>query len=558
MSSPRCLSTFKTTHHMLRVSPSNDPTSSESSHLSFDPTTTRTHVSHKRLKIGAVAEIPCTEQGKLGIVWDLGRRYKHSVTINILPDNVFLDIFEFCLRNPHKSPFHRMWEWQRLVHVCRRWRHIIFASPRRLDLHLFCTYGTSVRNNLNCWPAFPIIVDYYPYWDPDSGQSLAPDNDDNVVAALEYPDRVRCVEIAATGSLLGKVARVMQEPFPALTLLRLSSNDGDVPVLPSAFLGGSAPRLQEICLDGIPFLTLPTLLLSTSDLVVLKLDNIPDTGYISSEEMVTCLSALTKLRTLSIGFRLPTSHSDQTISRPDPQARAVLPALAFFDFRGTSEYLENLVAQIDTPLLDYFRITYFNRFTIDIPQLSQFISRTESLELDRSKHAELNFGVGKANIRLDCEHVGRRQSRLFLQISCQGLDRQVLLLSQVLGQSPAMLSNVGHLSIHAHCLQLAWEEDEEEDVGDVGYLELLRPFAAVETLRLHGHAAGPVALALEVVAEEMADAEVLPVLHSLWLQDLPVASLEHFTSVRWKYGCPVAIVNTEREFLNRCGSHHRT
>ena len=209
------------------------------------------------------------------------------MSINILPDNVFLDIFDFCLRNPHKSPFHRTWEWQRLVRVCRRWRQIIFASPRRLDLHLFCTYGTSVRNNLSCWPAYPIIVDYYPYWDSDSGQSPAPDNDDNVIAALEHPDRVRCVEISAASSLLGKVAAIMQRPFPALTLLRLSSNDGGVPALPSAFLGGSAPLLQEIYLDGIPFLTLPTLLLSTSDLVVLKLENIPDTGYISSQAMVT-------------------------------------------------------------------------------------------------------------------------------------------------------------------------------------------------------------------------------------------------------------------------------
>lgn len=524
--------------------------------------------------MGKKSEIPCRKQEN---IWDLGasssshmvpatrtnlcgtgRGHRRAVTVNILPDNVFLDVFDFCLRNPHKSPFHRMWEWQRLVRVCRRWRQIVFASPRRLDLHLFCTYGTSVRKNLSCWPAFPIIVDYYPYWDSNSGQSLTPDNDDNVIAALEHPDRVRCVEIAATSSLLGKVATVMQESFPALTLLRLSSNDRDVPALPSTFLGGSARHLQEICLDGIPFLTLPTLLLSTSGLIVLKLDNIPVTGYISPEAMITSLPTLTQLRTLSIGFRSPTSRSDQMITRPSPQTRVVLPALAFFDFRGVSEYLEELVAQIDTPRLDFLRITYFNRFALDVPQLSQFIGRTESLELEQSKHAELYFGATNANIRLDCEQVGRRQSRLSLQFSCQGLDRQVSLLAQVLGQSPAMLSNVGHLSIHAQCLQLGWDDDEGDDMVDIGYLELLRPFTAVETLRLHGHSAGPVALALEVDAQEMVNAEVLPALHLLWLQDQPVASLENFADVRWHSGCPVAIVNTEREFLNKCGTHSRT
>jgi hypothetical protein len=245
------------------------------------------------------------------------------------------------------------------------------------------------------------------------------------------------------------------------------------------------------------------------------------------------------------------------ITRPSPQTRAVLPALAFFDFRGISAYLEDLIAQIDTPRLDYFRITYINRFAIDVPQLSQFIGRTESLKPDRLRHAELIFGGSNVNIRLDCEQVGRRQSRLFLQISCQGLDRQVSLLAQVLGQSATMLSNVSHLSIHAHCVQVVWEDDGDEDMEDIGYLELLRPFTTVRTLRLHGHSVAPIAFALEIGAEEMVDAEVLPVLHLLWLQDLPMASLENFTDVRFHSRCRVTIVNTEREFLNRRGPHPR-
>jgi hypothetical protein len=530
--------------------------------------------------MGTISEIPCRKSRKKVNAWNLGTPsgshvvpatrtnwcdtgsgwgYRYAANINILPDNVFLDVFDFCLRNPHKSPFHRMSEWQRLVHVCRRWRHIIFASPRRLDLHLFCTYGTSVRKNLSYWPAFPIIVDYYPYWDFGSDKSIVPDNDDNVIAALEHSDRVHCVEIAASSSLLGKVATAMQEPFPALTLLRLSSIDEDVPAFPNRFLDGSAPHLQEICLDGVLFLTMPTLLLSTRRLVILKLDNIPVTDYISPEAMVTCLNTLTELRTLAIRFRAPTSRSDQLITRPSPQTRVVLSTLAFFDFRGISEYLEDLVAQIDTPRLDFLRITYFNQFAFDVPQLSQFIGRTKSLELDQSKHAELHFGASNVNIRLDCEHVGfgRRQTRLFLQISCQELDRQVSLLAQVLRDSPAILSKVGHLSIHAQYLQL-WSEDEEgDDMIDSGYLDLLLPFAAVETLRLQGQSAGPVALALEIDAKEMVDAEVLPVLQLLWLQDLPVASLENFANVRCRSGCPVSIVNTEREFFSKYGSHPR-
>ncbi len=64
----------------------------------------------------------------------------------------------------------------------------------------------------------------------------------------------------------------MQEPFPVLTVLQLMSMDQihrNPPALPDEFLGGSAPCLQEIELDGIPFPALPTLLSLANDLVIL-------------------------------------------------------------------------------------------------------------------------------------------------------------------------------------------------------------------------------------------------------------------------------------------------
>jgi hypothetical protein len=54
-----------------------------------------------------------------------------------------------------------VWKWHTLVHVCQRWRQIVFASPRRLNLQILCTHGTPVRKNLGIWPAFPIAIDYY-------------------------------------------------------------------------------------------------------------------------------------------------------------------------------------------------------------------------------------------------------------------------------------------------------------------------------------------------------------------------------------------------------------
>jgi hypothetical protein len=140
---------------------------------------------------------------------------------------------------------------------------------------------------------------------------ITPSDEDNVVAALEHPDRVCYVRLAVTDSQLGKIATVMQEPFPVLTHLHIGSDDGSAPVLPTKFMGASAPRLQTIYLHRIPLPTLPKLLMSTNDLVKLELRRIPPTGYIPPEAMVACLAALPRLDTFHIGFKSATSRPDR-------------------------------------------------------------------------------------------------------------------------------------------------------------------------------------------------------------------------------------------------------
>jgi hypothetical protein len=144
----------------------------------------------------------------------------------------------------------------------------------------------------------------------------------------------------------------VQQPFPALTSLQIlpRGNAGDAAlVLPDSFLGGSAPQLHTLSLDSVSFPVLPNLLLSASCIVHLGLSRIPDSAYISPEAMVTCLSAMTRLLTLDITFESPPSRPNP---RPHFQARALLPTLVAFWFKGANEYLEDLLARIDAPLLD--------------------------------------------------------------------------------------------------------------------------------------------------------------------------------------------------------------
>ncbi|KAH8980877.1 hypothetical protein EDB92DRAFT_1971992 [Lactarius akahatsu] len=194
------------------------------------------------------------------------------------------------------------------------------------------------------WPPLPIAIRY------DSTDRFTRKDKDNLFAALEHPDRVSRVDLCLKGSHLEEVATVMQVPFLALTHLGLRWEDKP-PTVPSGFLGGSAPRLQHLDLEGVFFPSLLTLLSSTGDLIKLSLDDITEDAYISPEAMAACLAALPKLEDLFIGFRLGTSSPDRI--RPPPVTRSLVPSPLTFEFYGTSEYLDNLMARLDCPQLEW-------------------------------------------------------------------------------------------------------------------------------------------------------------------------------------------------------------
>ncbi|KAH9985557.1 hypothetical protein BJV77DRAFT_1152763, partial [Russula vinacea] len=72
---------------------------------------------------------------------------KGRVTISMLPEDVLLPIFHFDRlayldeEGDAFPAFRVFWRWHRLVHVCQRWRSVIFGSPHFLDLRLVCLPG---------------------------------------------------------------------------------------------------------------------------------------------------------------------------------------------------------------------------------------------------------------------------------------------------------------------------------------------------------------------------------------------------------------------------------
>jgi len=264
----------------------------------------------------------------------------------LLPDDALLVIFEFLLGSVPDN----VDGWHTLIHVCQQWRNVVLSSPRRLNLRLLCTGSRSVREMLDIWPALPIIIQEC--GDP----TLLDEEADNIITALEHPGHVGEIRLTnITGSLLEIFAAAMKEPFPVLTTLELRLYHGWLrPVLPDSLCGGSVPRLRVLDLTGLPFSAVRDLLLSTSDLVYLCLWDMPTSRNPSEpKEIATCLSAMTKLESIELGFG-SSSHPYQASRHalPPPIPRILLPVLTDFWFQGNSGYLEDLMAHIDAPLLD--------------------------------------------------------------------------------------------------------------------------------------------------------------------------------------------------------------
>jgi hypothetical protein len=168
----------------------------------------------------------------------------------MLPDNVLLAIFNFYVDEDVDEDLEsfgkqRIEEWITLAHVCRRWRSVVFQSPRRLNLRLVCTTKTRA-NTLDVWPPLPLIIrDFDDIFD-DNPSSV---HVDNIIAALEHNDRVRRIQLYSfSSSELEYItdSAAMQKPFPELANLRLDICGYDGSELPDSFLGGTAPRLQSL------------------------------------------------------------------------------------------------------------------------------------------------------------------------------------------------------------------------------------------------------------------------------------------------------------------------
>jgi hypothetical protein len=433
------------------------------------------------------------------------------VTIDVLPDNVYLDIFDFYIQELRNgNPSERIEVWITLVHVCQRWRSVIFGSPRRLDLQLLCTDKTSVTEMLDIWPPLPIFI-----WAYGSTSDT-----DNILALLNHKDRICQISLRQVPNLLLEEisAALMQESFPLLTNLELERHPTLDPIFmgfPSPFLCGSSPLLQHVMLDGIPFPDpeLPNFLSSSvNHLTSLSLYHIPLSGYISPNAMVTCISALISLEELHLEFEWPHSLPDWESRLPRQPTRSVQPALRIFRFKGVSEYLEDFVARIDAPQLHDLSMCCFDNDIFDTSQLVLFINRITSLKpLDV---ADVDF-TGKVWFNFSTETRG--PGGFSVEINCGRWEWEFSTMVQFCTSFSRCFSSVETLRIINEPPYYQGRDNFENATQE--WLDFLLLFTAVRDIHLCETSAGQISFMLQELAEGRLT-EVLPRLQTIFLNDV--------------------------------------
>lgn len=451
--------------------------------------------------------------------------------IDLLNDDMLLSIFG-SYRLDDDENWNLQLRWYKLVHVFRKWRHLIYASPSHLNLHLLCRNGTPVADMLHNSPPLPLTIKYQ-----NTRATMAPGDEEGILFALQQRDRVRRIVLHAPSQDLHKFLTALNEYFPTLEHLSiLSTADDDARlVMPKAF---QAPRLSHLTLLGVTLSAEPRSLTYTVSLVALSLTIPRVLVYIPPEDLAAQLQSVPLLEELTISFSVAIPRSRIRIHAMD-RTPAALPALRRFVFRGVSAYLEGLLARISAPHLRILDVTLFNQLTFALPVLSQFISTTAEL---RFPVANVNFNQTSMSISVSDRTPGEAQGdkSFYVQVSCKPFDWQVNSAAQICSALLRMLAEVKELSLDFY--EPKMPPQCQNQVDSRMWYELLGPFRSVKKLHI-GHAlALNLSCALQPDGSEEPTGLLLPALDELLVEEGCEDDFTDFINAPQRADCPIQLV----------------
>jgi hypothetical protein len=246
---------------------------------------------------------------------------------------------------------------------------------------------------------------------------------------------------------------------------------------------------------------------------------------------------------LSIGFAIPIPFPiSEGKLLPAPIPPVTLPTLRRLTFRGVSVYLDNLVAQINTPVLEHLSLTLLFELVFTLVNLTKFIHRTEGFRcLDfrvifNKDGASIDAGIGKISIHVD--------------VSCEPLDWQIDSTTQVFSALGEVTSTVKKLTLDLYTHQMPSDWENRRD--NMLWHELLLPFIGVKKSNIGFSLIFELSRALESLAGELIQ-EILPELQELEVLQLEMyhanKPLSKFFETRESMGRPVHLLAPQMAHL---------
>ena len=278
---------------------------------------------------------------------------------------MLLEIFD-CYRQDINSYDYQWGEkhvWINLVHVCSKWRTVVFASYVRLDLGVLVGPKKPGHIKTILSGPLPISIDYQHIYEPITGSALW-----RMRATLKHhPDRVRKITFQGKRANFDKFFELTNRAFPVLDTLSLHFC-GPYVKIPDTFLRGpdlsdlhhDLRHLRHLELTGVSRVSLPPIskfLLSATALtdLVLHFDN-SHQSPLSETSLLACLKGLSCLRSLDLGF----ISGPVTSSQPStPKDIVTLSKLTFFRYIGHDIlFFDALVAGLSAPSLRDVEVQY--------------------------------------------------------------------------------------------------------------------------------------------------------------------------------------------------------
>ena len=387
-------------------------------------------------------------------------------------------------------------------------------------------------DTLSHLPPLPLIIHYL-----DRTRTITRKDEGNMYLGLQQHDRVRQVVLQAPSSKLRMWLEPMNKLFPILEELSLLSTATDSEKMSQALPELlQAPKLHRLSLHGISLPKGLSLISSTTALSTLSLTHIRESSYVPPGHLLARLQGLPHLEELSIGFAIPIplpSSEGELLSVPITPV--TLPTLRRLKFRGEHDYLNNLIAQINTPLLERLTVSLLFDLDFTLVNLTKFIHRTEGLGCHV---ARVIFNKDGASIDAGNDEQ-RVIGNLGLHVNCKPLDWQVDSTTQVCRALGNVLSAVEELTLDLDVDGMP--SDWENRLDSMVWHELLLPFVGVKKLDIGSSLTLQLSQSLKSVAGGLV-LELLPELQELEVHPktfLPPNGFSLFVQTRKSVGRPV-------------------